>query len=63
MVGFSYLIAALVFDNEVHKYCQKVGFLMRSSRSRKFYLFFFLLGLIVAVMVYYYSLESLWNMP
>ena len=61
--GFCYLVGCLVFDTEVHRYCQKTGFNMRSSRSRKFYLFFFLLGLFVAVLTYYYSLEGIWNMP
>lgn len=47
MTGFCYLVAVLVFDEEVHRYCQKTGFLMRQSRSRKFYLFFFILGAFV----------------
>ena len=29
LVGFCYLVGALVFDNEIHRYCQKTGFLMR----------------------------------
>ena len=36
---------------------------MRSSRSRKFYLFFFILGAFVAFLIYYYSFSSLWDMP
>jgi hypothetical protein len=63
LMGFCYLVAALVFDSEIHRYCQRTGFLMRSSRSRKFYLFFFLLGALLLFIVYYYSLESLWSMP
>ena len=63
LCGFCYLVGCLVFDTEVHRYCQKTGFNMRSSRSRKFYLFFFLLGTWVLVLTYYYSLASIWNMP
>ena len=36
---------------------------MRSSRARKFYLLFFLLGLLVAFLVYYYSVDGAWSMP
>lgn len=63
LCGFCYLVGALVFDNEIHRYVQKTGFLMRSSRSRKFYLFFFLLGALVAIIAYFFSLETIWNMP
>ena len=63
LVGFCYLVGALVFDTELHKYALRTGFSMRSSRARKFYLFFFILGLFVAVLVYYYSLQGIWNMP
>jgi len=63
LVGFCYLVACLVFDTEVHRYTLRTGFSMRSSRARKFYLFFFLLGLLVAFLMYYYSVEGLWNMP
>ena len=63
LVGFCYLVTCLVFDTEFHRYSLRTGFSMRSSRARKFYLFFFLLGLLVAFLVYYYSLDGIWNMP
>jgi len=63
LVGFCYLVTALIFDNEVHRYCLRTGFSMRSSRARKFYLFFFCLGMFVLFIVYYYSLEATWTMP
>ena len=63
LVGFCYLVFCLVFDTDLHRYSLRTGFSMRSSRARKFYLFFFLLALLVAFLVYYYSLEGLWNMP
>lgn len=63
LVGFCYLIACLVFDTEIHKYSLRTGFSMRQSRARKFYLFFFLLGLFVVFLTYYYSLTGTWVMP
>ena len=63
LAGFSYLVGTLVFDSEVHRYSLRTGFSMRSSRARKFYLFFFLLGIFIAFLVFYYSLEGLWIMP
>jgi len=62
-VGFVYLVAALVFDDEVHKYALRVGFSMRSSRAKKFYLFFFLIGLFVAIVIIYKSFTATWTMP
>jgi len=63
LVGFFYLVAALVFDNEVHKYALRTGFSMRSSRARKFYLFFFLIFLFVLNVIMYYSFSGNWTMP
>ena len=56
LLGFCYLVGALAFDNELHRYSLKTGLSMRSSRARKFYLFFFLLGLLVISLVYSISL-------
>ena len=63
MVGFFYLITVLVFDNEIHKYTLKVGFSLRSSRSKKFNLFFMLLILQVIMIMLYYTLAAGWTMP
>ena len=63
LLGFCYLVMCLVFDTELHRYSLRTGFSMRSSRARKFYLFFFLLGLLVGFLVYYYSIVGVWNMP
>lgn len=63
LVGFFYLVAMLVFDNEIHKYTLRAGFSMRSSRARKFYLFFFLIALFVIVVIFYYSFTATWTMP
>ena len=63
MYGFIYLIACLTFDDDIHRYCEKTGFIMRSSRARKFYLFFFVLFLLVVETVMYLSIQTEWNMP
>lgn len=62
-VGLCYLIACLVFDKELHRYSLKTGFSMRSSRARKFYLFFVLLGLFVLAIMLYYAIYTTWTMP
>ena len=55
LAGFSYLVGTLVFDSEVHRYSLRTGFSMRSSRARKFYLFFFLLGIFIVFLVFFVS--------
>ena len=63
LYGFTYLVGCLVFDNEVHRYSLRTGFSIRSSRARKFYLFFVCLGLLVLFIMYYYSTYGNWSMP
>ena len=63
LLGVIYLITCLTFDDEIHRYCEKTGFILRSSRSRKFYLFFFVLFLLTLESVIYLSLYDTWNMP
>ena len=63
LLGFCYLVSCMVFDQELQSYTLKVGFSMRGSRDRKFYLFFFLLGLFTTILVYYVSLTGVWLMP
>ena len=62
LCGFVYLIACLTFDDEIHKYCERAGFIVRSSRSRKFHILFLSLGSFIFIMAYYSAL-SLWRMP
>ena len=63
ILGFIFLVGCITFDEEIHKYCEKTGFLLRSSRSRKFYLFFFVLFLITLETIIYMTQENTWNMP
>ena len=63
LLGLIYLIGCLTFDDEIHRYCEKTGFILRSSRARKFYLFFFTLFLLTLESIIYLSLDGTWNMP
>ena len=60
--GFVYLVFCLTFDNEIHRYCEKAGFIVRSSRSRKFHIFFFCAGCFIFVIAYFSALSD-WRMP
>ena len=62
LCGLVYLIFCLTFDDEIHRYCEKLGFIMKSSRSRKFHVFFFALACLVLGFAYYAALSDL-SMP
>lgn len=57
-MGFYFLIAVLTFDVELHKFSLQTGFSMRSSRAKKFYLFFFLIAIFVVIVTFYLSFSS-----
>lgn len=63
LYGLCFLVACLVFDTELHKYCEKTGFILKSSRGRKFYLSFYISGFIIATIVFYLSEIDNWFMP
>ena len=63
ILGFIYLVGCITFDEEIHKYCEKTGFVIRTSRARKFYLFFFVLFLITVETCLYMTQQNTWNMP
>ena len=63
MCAVVYLVICLTFDQELQRYCEKLGFILKASRSRKFYMFFISLGLFTAMVVFYYSLINTWTMP
>ena len=62
LCGFVYLIFCLTFDNEIHRYCERAGFIVRSSRSRKFHIFFFCLACLIFILGYFSALGG-WTMP
>ena len=58
-----YLVLCLTFDSELQKYCEKLGFILKASRGRKFYMFFFSLCCFTLIVCFYYSLAGSWTMP
>jgi hypothetical protein len=63
LYGLIYLVLCLNFDTEIHRMCEKTGFIVQSSRKYKFYLFFLCIGLFVVALVYYNSELDYWTMP
>ena len=63
LYGLIFLVFCLNFDKEIHRLCEKTGFIVQSSRKFKFYLFFLCIGLFVIALVYYNSEIDSWTMP
>jgi hypothetical protein len=61
--GGIYLVMCLNFDREIHKMCEKTGFIVQSSRKYKFYLFFMCIAMFLVTMVYYNCEYETWTMP
>lgn len=61
--GFCYLVFCLSFDREIHKICEKSGFILQSSRGKKFEIFFACLAMYVSVSLYFFACGMNWNMP
>jgi hypothetical protein len=63
LYGLMYLVLCVNFDREIHKYCEKAGFIVQSSRKYKFYLFFLCIGLFVVCLIFYNCEVDNWTMP
>lgn len=63
LYGLIYLALCMNFDTEIHKMCEKIGFIVKTSRKYKFYLFFLCLSLFVLILTYYNSELEQWTMP
>jgi hypothetical protein len=63
LYGLIYLVLCMNFDTEIHRMCEKTGFIVQSSRKYKFYLFFMCIGLFVVSLIYYNSELDQWTMP
>lgn len=61
--GFIYLVVCMNFDIEIHRICEKTGFVVQSSRKYKFYLFFLSIAMFVVGLIYYNSELDYWTMP
>jgi hypothetical protein len=66
-MGFLYggmvLVISMNFDTSIHLLCEKIGFIIETSRKYKFYLFFLCLGLFVPVLIYYLQMCDEWISP
>lgn len=63
LYGLIFLVISLNFDKEIHRLCEKTGFIVQSSRKFKFYLFFMCIGLFIVALVYYNAEVDNWTMP
>jgi hypothetical protein len=63
LYGIIYLVLCLNFDREIHRLCEKTGFLVQASRKYKFYLFFLCIALFILAMVYYNCEIDSWTLP
>lgn len=63
LYGLIFLVLCMNFDTEIHRLCEKTGFIVQSSRKYKFYLFFLCIGLFVLALTYYNSELDYWTMP
>jgi hypothetical protein len=61
--GLIYLIIILDLDEEIHRMCEKMAFVIRSSRKYKFYLFFFCIGAFIVLSIYFNAELTDWRMP
>lgn len=60
LVAFVYLVIVISFDNEIHRYCEQTGFILKSSRLRKFGLMFTCLICFTFYILYYTCVLSVW---
>lgn len=63
MFGLIYLVFALTFDKEIHRLCEKSGFIVKASRGMKFDIFFVCIAALVALSIYYMCDVFIWDMP
>jgi hypothetical protein len=61
--AFVYLVLCMTFDKEIHRWCEKTGFILHSSRVKKFETFFACVAALSVVMVYYMFVYRAWDMP
>lgn len=60
--GLVFLCLCLIFDIEIHRYCEKVAFITKSSRYKKFNLFFTTLLMFTCATLFYLSSTD-WYIP
>ena len=63
LYGTIFLVFVMNFDKNIHRYCEKLGFQLETSRIQKFYMLFTCIGLFVALGIYYSGQKESWIMP
>jgi hypothetical protein len=63
LYGLMFLVLVLNFDSSIHHLCEKIGFVVETSRKYKFYLFFLCIGLYVPLFIYYLQQCEDWISP
>ena len=53
----------MTFDREIHRLSEKSGFILQTSRGKKFDIFFACLAFFVCQTIYYLTSLFRWNMP
>lgn len=61
LFSFIYFVICINFDNEILDRCEKIGFIVRSSRKYKFYLFFLCIGLFICAQAMTQTLNVGWQ--
>ena len=61
--GFIYLVLCLTFDSHIHKLCEKSGFVLQSSRSKKFQILLYCLAFYIAFTFFYLAFAANWIAP
>ena len=63
LTAFVYLVLVLTFDKEIHRWCEKAGFILQSSRLRKFETFFGCLLMFTLFCLYFMAIRDEWTVP
>lgn len=63
VIGFCYLILTLAFDREIHRLCEKAGFLLFNSRKSKFTIFLFIVSLWVFISIAFLAIKLGYYVP
>lgn len=63
LTAFVYLVICLTFDKEIHRWCEKTGFILQSSRLRKFQMFFACLLMFTLYSLFYMTVNDQWDIP
>jgi len=63
MYAFVYLVACITFDKEIHRFCEKAGFILQKSRYRKFKTLFIVVIAWTVVFMFICAKNSTFDIP